>query len=176
MKRLMQETFDELMRSLDTAMIVVTANDGRERAGCLVGFHVQCSIDPLRYAVWLSKANHTFRVALFAEHLGIHLLTERDRALATLFGESSGDDVDKLERCEWRAGPYGVPVLDECAGWFVGRREALFDAGTDHVCFVLRPVEAHAIGGSHPLRLRDVAGLTPGHSAEDRPVPPDTRT
>ena len=60
--------FDALMAQLDQPLVVVTTAAGDERAGCVVGFHVQCSIEPRRVAVWLSKANHTFRVSLFASH------------------------------------------------------------------------------------------------------------
>jgi flavin reductase (DIM6/NTAB) family NADH-FMN oxidoreductase RutF len=76
-------------------MIVVTASYGDERAGCLVGFHSQCSIAPVRYAVWLSRANYTCRVALQASHVGIHFLSREDESLARLFGEQTGDEIDK---------------------------------------------------------------------------------
>ena len=55
--------FLDLTGELDFSMLVVTAFDGRERAGCLVGFSTQCSIDPPRYLVCISTANHTARVA-----------------------------------------------------------------------------------------------------------------
>ena len=58
--------FDEVVASANGAMVVVTAAVGEDRAGCLVGFHNQTSIEPRRYTVWLSKANHTYRVALLA--------------------------------------------------------------------------------------------------------------
>jgi flavin reductase (DIM6/NTAB) family NADH-FMN oxidoreductase RutF len=45
-------------------LIVVTTADERERAGCLVGFRVQSSIEPQRYRVLLSKASYTYPVAL----------------------------------------------------------------------------------------------------------------
>ena len=61
--------------------------------------------------MWLSKANHTYRVTLLAADLGIHLLTHRDRELAELFGTVSGDDVDKFALVEAEAGAEGVPVL-----------------------------------------------------------------
>jgi flavin reductase (DIM6/NTAB) family NADH-FMN oxidoreductase RutF len=51
-----EHDFNTLMAALDSPLIVVTAADERERAGCLVEFHVQSSIDPQRYCVWLSKA------------------------------------------------------------------------------------------------------------------------
>ena len=40
----------------------------------MVGFHSQCSVDPGRFAVWLSKANHTYGVALRAEVFAVHFL------------------------------------------------------------------------------------------------------
>ena len=92
-------------------MIVVTAQYRGERGGCLVGFHTQCSIEPPRYAVWLSKANHTTRVALQATHLAVHFLGPDDHDLAALFGEQTGDDVDKFSQCESASGPCDVPVL-----------------------------------------------------------------
>ena len=49
-----REAFDDVMASLDPPMAVVTAASGGERAGCLVGFHAQCSIDPPRFLVDVS--------------------------------------------------------------------------------------------------------------------------
>ena len=66
--------FDAVVKRLDDPLIVVTTASDDERAGCLVGFHTQCSIEPLRYAIWLSKANVTYRVGLFASHLAVHFL------------------------------------------------------------------------------------------------------
>ena len=93
------------MASIDTPMIVVTAAMDDERAGCLVGFHSQSSIEPERIAVWMSKANHTYRVMLRSEHFGVHYLTADDDDLAELFGTLTGDEVDKLARTESHAGP-----------------------------------------------------------------------
>jgi hypothetical protein len=48
------------------------------------------SMGPERYCVWLSKANHTYRVALRSTHLAVHFLTAADRGLAERFGYSGG--------------------------------------------------------------------------------------
>ena len=69
-----EERFGALMGALDAPMAVVTTTAGGERGGCLIGFHAQSSIDPARYTVWLSKANHTYRLALRASHLAVHFL------------------------------------------------------------------------------------------------------
>jgi len=163
------DAFDRLARAGDGAMIVVTAAYRGERAGCLVGFHTQCSIDPCRGAVWLSKANHTLRVALQATHVGVHYLDRGDMELARLFGELSGDDVDKFERATVEVGPHGVPLLTGCRNRLVGRRTSFVDDGGDHVCFVVEPEAVEA--AEEPialLRLAYVADLQPGHDAEER--------
>jgi flavin reductase (DIM6/NTAB) family NADH-FMN oxidoreductase RutF len=165
--------FDTVMGRVDTALIVVTTASADQRAGCVVGFHTQCSIDPVRYAVWVSKANQTYRVALFATHLAVHFLDAGDHALAELFGGTSGDDADKFAHCEWTAGPGGVPLLTRCPTRVVLERTTLWDDGSDHVCIVGEPVDAGAAPGFTPLRLADATDITAGHAAEERPTPVD---
>jgi flavin reductase (DIM6/NTAB) family NADH-FMN oxidoreductase RutF len=165
------DAFADLVAGTDTAMVVVTTVAGGERAGCLVGFHTQCSIEPPRYAVWLSKANHTCRASTFA----VHFLDRDQHDLAELFGGRSGDDVDKFGLCAWDEGPDGVPLLRDCTRRIVGRRVALLDEGSDHVCVVVEPARADGEGSRHPLRLSDVGDIDPGHEAEERPHPPTER-
>ena len=123
-------TFGTLVSSMDNPLIVVTTAEAGERAGCLVGFHTQSSIDPERYCVWLSKANHTYRVALRSSHLAVHFLTEADLALAALFGTQTGDTVDKFAGLRVTAGAGGAPVLADCPNWLVARRHALLGGDT----------------------------------------------
>lgn len=175
------DAFDTIMSSLDTPLIVVTAiadadgPDG-ERAGCMVGFHSQSSIGPERYSVWLSKANHTYRVALRSSHLGVHFLTRDDLELAEHFGTLTGDDVDKFAGLQTEKGPGGVPMLLACPNRIVVRRTSLLDEGGDHVCITTEPVEATAGEPFVPLRLSDAEHLTPGHEAAERHAPPTERT
>lgn len=159
---------DELVASSNPALVVVTTAASGERSGCLVGFHSQSSIEPFRYAIWLSKANHTYRVAVAATHFAVHFLRAGDARLAEIFGTESGDSVDKFARCRWSVGEGGVPLLDGLpAILFV--KEATWDVGGDHVCFVGNPVVALATETFDPLRLSAAEGLEPGHPAGDRP-------
>src|SRR5436309_11032282 len=91
---------DTLTSELEYPMLIVTTAAGGERSGCLVGFHTQCSIDPPRWAVWISKENRTYRVAQGATTLAVHFPSVDDRELAELFGEETGDEVDKFAACE----------------------------------------------------------------------------
>jgi flavin reductase (DIM6/NTAB) family NADH-FMN oxidoreductase RutF len=167
--------FGTIASSLDTPLIVVTAADTRERAGCLVGFHSQSSIEPMRYCVWLSKANFTYRVALRSTHLGIHFLTAADLPLAERFGTLTGDNVDKFAGVRTGLGPGGVPVLEDYPHRLMTRRITLVDDGGDHVCVMTETVATHTGGRFEPLRLSQAAHLQPGHGNEERPEPPTER-
>lgn len=157
--------FDALVAAADAPTYVVTVATESERAGCVVGFASQVSIEPRRFLVCLSELNYTYRVAADATHVAVHLVDSGARALAQLFGAETGDDVDKFTWCRWHHGPGGVVVLDEAVAWFSGRILERHDFG-DHVGLLLEP-----LGGSTPLegttglRYSDLAGLTPGHPA-----------
>jgi flavin reductase (DIM6/NTAB) family NADH-FMN oxidoreductase RutF len=162
-----RKAFDELIARADPAMVILTTVAGGERSGCLVGFHCQCSIDPPRYAVWISRANHTFVVAAHAHVFGVHFVPAARRDLAELFGGETGDEVDKLARCDWGAGPGGVPLLDGCPDRFVGELVAWLEVDADHACVVMAPVES-TVGDRAPrLHLADVADVDPGHEASE---------
>lgn len=135
--------FGEFVDGLDYPMFVVTASrpDSGEPSGCLVGFASQCSIDPPRFLVCVSVANHTHAVAEAARTLAVHALNARQHPLAALFGEETGDLTDKFAHCAWTEGPDGVPLLTECPHRFVGRVLHTVALG-DHTGFVLEPLEA----------------------------------
>jgi flavin reductase (DIM6/NTAB) family NADH-FMN oxidoreductase RutF len=169
------DAFAAIMQSRDADLIVVTTAEAGERAGCLVGFHTQSSMGPERYCVWLSKANHTYRVAQRSTHLAIHFLTAADRGLAERFGTLTGDRTDKFAGLAVAPGPAGVPVLADCPHWLAVRRTALLDEGGDHACVITEPLAAHSGGPFRPLRLSDVGHLVPGHGSTERPDPPTER-
>ncbi|TSE01685.1 flavin reductase [Skermania sp. ID1734] len=146
-------------------MWVVTAREAGERTGCLVGFASQASIDPPRFVVCLSMANHTYRVAKDAERLAVHILGRDHIELARLFGSETGDEVDKFAQCAWHDGPDGLPILDAAAGWFCGRVVDRFPLG-DHVGFLLAPYAGESPRTPlNPVSFTDVRDLDPGHPA-----------
>lgn len=157
-----RQTFVKLTSALDYPMIVVTARDETGPAGCLVGFSTQCSIDPARYLVCLSDKNRTERVASHTNLLAVHFLESHALELARLFGEQTTDQTDTFSRCRWHAGPSGVPLLDGCGRWLVGRILQRQTLG-DHVGFLLEPIEARADGHNRQLSFQQVKDLDPGH-------------
>ena len=164
----MRDAFDQLMSALDQSMVIVTTVADDERAGCLVGFHCQSSIDPPRYVVWLSQANHTHGVAERATTFAVHLVPADRHDLAELFGGHTDDDaLDKLARCDWEPGPDGVPLLVGCPDRFVGHRLDWLGGRGDHDGVVLEPVRADLVGSGPWMRLADATDIDAGHAADD---------
>ncbi|MDP8938339.1 MAG: flavin reductase family protein [Actinomycetota bacterium] len=83
--------------------------------------HQPVQYRPPRFAVGLSRKNHTYRVARGCRHPRRHALGGEERELAELFGHHTADEADKSSRCSWHPGPGGVPVLDDCPGSFARR-------------------------------------------------------
>ncbi|PBC42479.1 oxidoreductase [Rhodococcus sp. ACPA4] len=157
--------FERIVGALNYPMFVVTTQVGDQRAGCLVGFASQISISPPRFLIGLSNKNHTYRLAAAAEHLAVHLIPRRNDTIAKLFGESTGDDIDKFTRCEWSHGPFGLPILEEVEAWFAGRILEQVDTG-DHVAFLLEPETGYSPEElDEYITFADVRALEPGHDA-----------
>ena len=160
------EAFDRLVSRIEYPMFLVTTSADDERSGCLVGFATQGSIDPPRLLIMLSKANHTYQVAQRADELVVHFLHEGNRGLAALFGEETGDEVDKFARCAWsQVEGISSPVVSGTRGFVAGPILDRLDAG-DHVAHLIGVSAAgldRDAGGQ--LGFQAVRGLRPGHPA-----------
>lgn len=164
--------FDTLMAAADPAMLVITTAAGGTRAGCLVGFHAQSSISTEPYCLWLSKANHTYRVAHEATHFAAHFLTADDFGVAEHFGTLTGESTDKFADLDVTIDDTGVPLLGACPNRMVLQRIALLDDGGDHVCLTTKVLSAESAGWFPPFRVSDAEGIVPGHGSEERAVQP----
>ena len=160
-----EATFNALMSALDYPMFIVTAAHGDDRDGCLIGFATQASIHPPRFLACLSDKNHTTRIALKAEHLGVHFVpAERDDLAQHFGGLTADEDPGKLDEVAWSEGPHGVPLLDDCPNRFVGRVLERLDGG-DHIAHLLHPVAAEKSAGYHEFTFHRAKRIHPGHPA-----------
>jgi flavin reductase (DIM6/NTAB) family NADH-FMN oxidoreductase RutF len=157
--------FGRITGSIDTPMFVVTAFDGHDRDGCLVGFATQGSIHPPRFLACLSVENRTTRIARDARVLAVHVLRADQRQLAELFGGETGDEVDKLARVAWHEGPEGAAVIDGC-DWFAGNVLTHHTDLGDHEGFVIDVLGGGFDAPTHDqLGFQAVRGIEPGHPA-----------
>jgi len=158
------DAFQRIAGDLEYPMTIVTTAVGEERAGCLVGFAAQCSIDPPLLVVWLSKKNRTTRLAREASSLLVHFPSRDDLELAELFGTETGDEVDKFARCRWAPGPEGLPLLTDCTRVVAGHILDRFETG-DHVGHLLALFDGVAGEWPGQLGFQTVKDLEAGHSA-----------
>ncbi len=150
---------------VDYPLYVVTVRSpDAEMSGCLAGFVTQCSIHPPNFLVCVSKVNRTIDVAERSSAMGLHLLGTDQVDLARLFGEETGDLVDKFTSVDWRLGVTGAPLLVEAAVTVEGRVLGHFSVG-DHEAFLIRGVRAVAGGHGGILTYRATPPLRPGHPA-----------
>jgi flavin reductase (DIM6/NTAB) family NADH-FMN oxidoreductase RutF len=146
-------------------LYVVTASFGDEVSGCLAGFVTQSSIRPVRFVVCVSKINHTFRVAERSKRLALHLLGSDQGRIASLFGEISGNEVEKFAKVNWSPGTTGAPVLSDCAAWIEGSIINRMSAG-DHEAFLMTVAQGGTGNSSKGIfMLSDAVGFEPGNPA-----------
>lgn len=158
---------DPFMQNLDYPLYVVTVASETEtgpasRSGCLVGFATQCSIDPPRFLVCISKINHSYKLMSRARLVGLHVVDADQRDLAVLFGGETGDEIDKFAVCSWQPGLRGVPVLIDCRRRLIAEVMARVDLG-DHLGLVLAPVEIYVQEGVAQLQPSQISGMDAGH-------------
>lgn len=160
-----EREFQRVVASLEYPLYIVTVANEAERSGCLVGFATQCSIRPPRYWVCISKKNRSFDVAMRTDAMVVHVPGPDDEALIRLFGEQTGDEVDKFEQCRWKPGPDGrTPLLSECDRWFGGRVIDRIDGG-DHTSFLLDVTAGSAGLRRGQFGFQRAKELEPGHEA-----------
>lgn len=157
----MTSRFEGLVATLDYPLYVVTTAFEQQPSGCLIGFATQCSIHPPRFLACISKKNHTFLLAVGARTLAVHIVDEKDKSIAELFGGETGDEVDKFARVRWHV-VRGVPILDACERWFVGSVLEQIDLG-DHVGFLLEPIDMEHEASSQQLTFQKARDIEPGH-------------
>jgi flavin reductase (DIM6/NTAB) family NADH-FMN oxidoreductase RutF len=162
----MSEAIGDVVARANPPLYVVTTVAAGERAGCVVGFATQASIDPPRFLVAISKANRTWHIVQDASHIAVHLFGRERMDVVDLFGGETGDEVDKFDQCAWVEGEGGLPILDGAAAWFVGQIIERFDLG-DHVGHLLESVDGGAATETSPAAttLHDADDLEPGHPA-----------
>ena len=156
-------TLDSFFDRIDYPYFVVTVRtaDG-DMSGCLAGFVTQCSINPPNFLVCISRVNHTFPVAMQAVAMGLHLLGVEQTEMARLFGEETGDRVDKFAQCDWWLGSTGAPLLAEAAVSLEGHILGHMSVG-DHEAFLMRGERSLDRGSRGLLTYRNGPRFVPGH-------------
>lgn len=151
------DEINQLIKSLDREVWVVTAAHGGQQGGLLATFVSPISIVPSqpRFAVALSKQHHTWGLAESAHAFAVHLLTLDQIELAWHFGTQSGRDIDKFATVAHTAGITGSPILNAALGWLECRVETSLDTG-DRTLYLAEVVAGDLRHAFSPLTQRQL--------------------
>ena len=136
-----------LLRHQASTVTVVTA-PGTPPAGFTATSFTSVSLVPPLVSFCLDRASSSWPAVARAEHVAVHLLSNRQQDLARTFATSG---IDRFAApTAWRTGPYGVPVLDGTLAWLVCRVADRVVAG-DHAVVLAEPLLAQPGEGDAPL-------------------------
>ena len=150
--------FEGLVGELEYPMFIVTARAGRRAARLPRRLHDAGEHRPAAlHRLPLAHQPH-LPARQDAPALGVHAVPADADDLAQLFGGETADETDKFARTPWREGPEGVPILERCSNWFVGRVVARWTPATTTRSCSNRSPPRHRGGRIHvPPRQADRA-------------------
>jgi flavin reductase (DIM6/NTAB) family NADH-FMN oxidoreductase RutF len=96
----------------------------------------------------LGRESSSWPTVARADHVAVHLLSERQQALARTFATSG---IDRFAGpTAWSPGPHDVPILDGTLAWLVCRVVERVIAG-DHAVVLAEPLLGQHWKGGSPL-------------------------
>jgi flavin reductase (DIM6/NTAB) family NADH-FMN oxidoreductase RutF len=139
--------FRALLRHQASTVTVVTA-PGTPPAGFTATSFISVSLAPPLVSFCLGRTSSSWPAVAGAGHVAVHLLSNRQQALARTFATSG---IDRFAApTAWRTGPHGVPILDGTLAWLVCRVVDRVAAG-DHTVILAEPLLAQHSDEDSPL-------------------------
>ena len=141
--------FRQLLGCFPTGVAVITTRDANGRpVGLTCNSFSSVSLEPPLVLFSLRKASSLVGAFSEAEGFAINILSQSQDALSGRFASSK--IADKFEGVAWRAGPLGMPVIDDCLASFECSVHACHEAG-DHHIFIGEVKHMGGGGADHAL-------------------------
>ena len=143
------DLFRALLRRHAAGVVVITA-PGTRPAGFTATSFTSVSLDPPLVAFCLDRKASSWPAVAAADHVAVHVLTDRQEQVARTFATSG---IDRFaEPTRWRTGPHDLPVLDDALAVLFCRIVERVPAG-DHAIVLAEPLhgEQHDGGDEAPL-------------------------
>ncbi|WAU81389.1 flavin reductase family protein [Streptomyces sp. Qhu-G9] len=142
----------DLLRSVfrrhAAGVAVITAQGDEGPVGFTATSLASVSAEPPMISFGIGTGASSWPTISRTDHVGVHILGEHQRELATTFARSGADRFG--EPTTWREGPEGVPVLDGVLAWLVCRIVTRVPAG-DHRIVLAEVVLGDPAGAGRPL-------------------------
>ena len=125
------ENAEQIFRSLNRELWVVTAADSEGRGGLLATWVLQASLDSEKPVVLagLAPNHHTPQLVRNSGSFAVHLLDVDQCDVAWNFCRDSGRDRDKLAEVALANHTSAIPVLAKCHSYMLGHVFACIETG-----------------------------------------------
>lgn len=142
----------ELLRTLTSPVVAITSKRGDKVNAMIANSAMRASLSPIhpRVSVYIHKFNFSHDLIFETGQFVLHVLHEGQLDVVGALGFSSGRDTDKLAAVPYRVGELGLPVLEDCYGYFECRVVNVMDTGGSTL-FLGAVEHAHRGPGHHPM-------------------------
>ncbi|MCC7418835.1 MAG: flavin reductase [Planctomycetaceae bacterium] len=155
---------NDIFRSLDRELWIVTAAHGGRRGGLVSTTVVSASIVPDLPRILVAIA-HQHATASLIEGSGgfvLHLVAPSQVDRVWTFGTQSSRDIDKFAGCDaiLREGKTGAPILTDAPGWLECRVESRMETG-DRTVYLAEVIDAgrDAAADKRPLTMHGLLNV-----------------
>lgn len=162
------DLFRCVFRDHAARVVVVTAGGKQGPVGFTATSLASVSIDPPMVSFAVGRSASAWHTLARSTTVAVHLLAEDQDWLAGRFATSG---IDRFAKLDWRHGPRGEPLIDDCAAYLTCRVVRHVPAG-DHVIVLARVTRASLERPGAPLIYHD-GGYAGVHPAADRRTPDD---
>ncbi len=142
------------MRRLPSPVTVITAAADGEKRGITIGSFVSTSLDPALVSFNLSHDTPMLALVGKAARFVVHFLRDDQASLSDWFAIPDRSGQEQFEGVSFRAGPAGVPLLDDVMARLHCSLESVHEAG-DHSILVGRVIQIEEVNGGRPLLYFD---------------------
>lgn len=142
------DTFRSALAAHPAGVVVITAQDADGPHGLTATSFVSLSLEPALVGFAVNAASSTWQRLRRVDTLVVHLLEERQHAIASRFATR---DVDRFAApTRWARLSTGEPLLSDVGTWMRCALERRVDLG-DHVLVVARVLQATVEDETAPL-------------------------
>jgi flavin reductase (DIM6/NTAB) family NADH-FMN oxidoreductase RutF len=111
------ESFREVFRRHAAGVAIITATYEGVPYGFTATSVASLSAEPPRFSFNMARTSSSWPAVANTNYVGVHMLSTENEGLANRFARTK----DRFTGDHWDAGPEGVPILRDVAGWLLGR-------------------------------------------------------
>jgi flavin reductase (DIM6/NTAB) family NADH-FMN oxidoreductase RutF len=112
-----ERTFKEMFRRHAAGVAIITVNYQDRPFGFTATSVASLSAQPPRFTFNMARSSGSWPAVANTTYIGVHMLGLENQALADRFARTS----NRFEGDHWVLGPHEVPILNDVAGWLIGK-------------------------------------------------------